>query len=41
MYGETRITPRITWCYGQLEDRVVRYSGKEFTREPFPEWLMT
>ena len=41
MYGKTRITPRMTWCYGRLDDRIVRYKGKEFLTEPFPEWLTT
>jgi alkylated DNA repair dioxygenase AlkB len=41
MYGKTRITPRLTWCYGRLENRIVRYKGKEFITEPLPEWLET
>jgi alkylated DNA repair dioxygenase AlkB len=39
MYGKTRITPRLTWCYGRLQDSVVRYRGKSFQTEIFPEWL--
>jgi alkylated DNA repair dioxygenase AlkB len=40
MYGKTRITPRLTWCYGRLDDRIVKYRGKKFLTEPFPEWLI-
>ena len=40
-YRKTRITPTMTWCYGLLEERMVRYRGREFTNETFPEWLIT
>lgn len=39
MYGKTRVTPRLTWCYGRINDRIVRYRGKEFETEEFPIWL--
>lgn len=41
MYGKTRITPRMTWCYERLDERIVRYRSYEFTTEPFTVWLMT
>ena len=39
MYGKIRITPRLTWCYGRLHDRTVKYRGKYFETEPMPDWL--
>jgi len=41
MYGKTRVTPRMTWCYGRLEDRIVKYRGKHFITETFPDWLQS
>jgi alkylated DNA repair dioxygenase AlkB len=39
MYGKTRVTPRLTWCFGRLDDKVVKYRGKKFLTEEFPDWL--
>lgn len=41
MYGKTRRTPRHTWCFGRLEQDIVKYRGKNFQTELFPEWLET
>lgn len=39
-YGETRSTPRLTWCYGQIAGHnTASYKGKVFNTEPIPEWL--
>jgi alkylated DNA repair dioxygenase AlkB len=40
MYGKTRVTPRLTWCYGRLNEEVVRYRGKNFMTEVMPDWLI-
>ena len=40
MYGKTRITPRMTWCYGRLNDDIVKYRGKQFQTETMPPWLI-
>lgn len=51
MYGKTRVTPRMTWCYGHLLDSsesssssgsgngIVKYRGKKFQSESMPLWL--
>jgi len=41
MYAKTRITPRLTWCYGRLQNEIVRYRGKNFTTELMPDWLVS
>jgi alkylated DNA repair dioxygenase AlkB len=40
MYGKTRVTPRLTWCYGRLDNEIVRYRGKNFMTELMPDWLV-
>ena len=40
MYGKTRVTPRLTWCYGRLNEEVVRYRGENFMTELMPDWLV-
>lgn len=41
MYGKTRVTPRLTWCYGRLDQEIVRYRGKNFITEIMPDWLVS
>jgi alkylated DNA repair dioxygenase AlkB len=39
-FGQIRNTPRLTYCYGQLNDEpVARYRGVSFKTEPIPVWL--
>jgi len=39
MYGQQRVTPRLTWCYGKLENDIVEYRGKKFKTEEIPLYL--
>jgi alkylated DNA repair dioxygenase AlkB len=39
MYGKTRVTPRMTWCFGRINDRIVKYRGKQFETQEMPLWL--
>lgn len=39
MYGSIRKTPRHTWCFGRFHQEIVKYRGKSFKTELFPEWL--
>jgi len=41
MYGKPRSTPRMTWCFGRINDEIVKYRGKSFQTESMPDWLMT
>jgi alkylated DNA repair dioxygenase AlkB len=40
MYGNIRKTPRHTWCFGRFHQEIVKYRGKQFKTELFPEWLV-
>lgn len=39
-FGESRSTPRLTWCYGQFASiPTASYKGRTFNTEPIPAWL--
>ena len=39
-FGQVRVTPRFTWCYGQFNgEKTARYRGKNFETEVIPDWL--
>jgi alkylated DNA repair dioxygenase AlkB len=38
-FNKLRHTPRLTWCYGQINE-TASYRGKTFKTEAIPQWLM-
>lgn len=41
-FGKANITPRLTWCYGKINDdntEFVNYKGLNFIPEAMPDWL--
>jgi len=38
-FGKANRTPRLTWCYGSINDKIVNYKGLNFVPEVMPDWL--